>query len=149
MRGSYDLSENMKDLLRVMIPKYAKSIYENEDAAVQIESLKISGMTSPVHKGVYIDINGTSPETEVAREYNMTLSNDRALAMYTFIFDEEEMGDYDYRARLKADMGISALGFQNAAPVNSELVGKLATCVEYDCKQEQASILEFRLYSEN
>jgi len=87
VRGSYELSENMKDLLREMIPKYAKSIYENKDAAVQIESLKISGMTSPVHKGVYIDINGTSPETEVAREFNMTLSNNRALTMYNFIFD--------------------------------------------------------------
>ncbi len=149
VRGSFDLSENMKDLLRVMIPKYAKSIYENKDAAVQIESLKISGMTSPVHKGVYIDINGTSTETEIAREYNMILSNNRALSMYNFIFDEEEMGDYDFRARLKADLGIAALGFQNATPVSSELVGKRATCIEYDCKQEQASILEFRLYSQN
>ncbi len=111
--------------------------------------MKISGLTSPVHKGVYIDINGTAPEAEEAREFNMALSNDRALAMYNFIFDVNEMGDYEYRARLKADMGIAALGFQNAAPVSSELVGKRATCIKYDCKQEQASILEFRLYSQN
>jgi hypothetical protein len=148
VRGSAELSDNMKDLLKVMIPKYAKSIYENSDAAKQVESLKISGMTSPIFRGRYFDINDTSAEGEEAYEYNMKLSNDRALAMYNFIFDSDEMGDYEYRARLKADLGISALGYQNAAPVPSELVGQRATCLEYDCKKEQASIFEFRLYSE-
>jgi hypothetical protein len=138
----------MKDLLKVMIPKYAMSIYEDSDAAKQVESLKISGMTSPIFRGRYFDINDTSAEGEEAYEYNMKLSNDRALAMYNFIFDSEEMGDYEYRAQLKADLGISALGYQNAAPVPSELVGQRATCIEYDCKKEQASIFEFRLYSE-
>ena len=138
----------MKELLKVMIPKYAKSIYENSDAAGQVESLKISGMTSPIFRGVYFDINDTSPEGEEAREFNMKLSNDRALSMYNYIFDIDEMGDYEYRARLKADLGIAALGYQKAAPVPSDLVGQLATCLEYDCKKEQASILEFRLYSE-
>ena len=148
VRGSAELSDSMKDLLKVIIPKYAQSIYEDSDAAKQVESLKISGMTSPIFRGRYFDINDTSPEGEEAYEYNMILSNDRALAMYNFIFDNEEMGDYEYRARLKADLGISALGYQNAAPVPSELVGERATCLEYDCKKEQASIFEFRLYSE-
>jgi len=49
---------------------------------------------------------------------------------------------------LKADMSIAALGFQNATPVKAELVGKPAKCIEYDCKQEQATILQFRLFSE-
>jgi hypothetical protein len=98
--------------------------------------------------GKYIDINDTSDRSERARSYNMELSNKRALAMYNFIFDEAEMGDYEHRRRLKADMGIAALGFQNAEPVSEELVGKKADCIEYDCKQEQATILEFRLYTE-
>lgn len=148
VRGSAELSDSMKDLLRVMIPKYAKSIYENEGAAKQVESLKISGLTSPIFRGRYFDINDTSPEGEEAREYNLKLSNDRALAMYNFIFDVNEMGDYEYRAQLKADLGVEALGYRTAAPVPSELVGKMAACVKYDCKKEQASILEFRLYSE-
>lgn len=148
LRGSSELSGSMKDLLKVMIPKYAKSIYENSSAAKQVESLKISGMTSPIFRGRYFDINDTTEEGEEAYEYNMKLSNDRALAMYNFIFDSEEMGDYDYRARLKADLGISALGYQNAAPVPKELVGQRASCLEYDCKKEQASIFEFRLHSE-
>jgi chemotaxis protein histidine kinase CheA len=148
VRGSAELSDSMKDLLRVMIPKYAKSIYENEGAAKQVESLKISGLTSPIFRGRYFDINDTSPEGEEAREFNLKLSNDRALAMYNFIFDSDEMGDYEYRAQLKADLGIEALGYRTATPVPSELVGQKATCLEYDCKKEQASILEFRLYSE-
>jgi flagellar motor protein MotB len=148
VRGSAELSDSMKDLLKVMIPKYAKSIYEDSDAAKQVESLKISGMTSPIFRGRYFDIGDTSPEGEEAYEFNMKLSNERALAMYNFIFNSEEMGDYEYRARLKADLGIQALGYQNAAPVPIELVGQKATCLEYDCKKEQASILEFRLHSE-
>jgi len=148
VRGSAELSDSMKELLRVMIPKYAKSIYENEGAAKQVESLKISGLTSPIFRGRYFDINDTSPEGEEAREYNLKLSNDRALAMYNFIFDANEMGDYEYRAQLKADLGIEALGYRTATPVPSELVGEIAACVKYDCKKEQASILEFRLYSE-
>ena len=148
VRGSAELSDSMKDLLRVMIPKYAKSIYEVEHAAKQVESLKISGLTSPIFRGRYFDIDDTTAEGEEAREYNLKLSNDRALSMYNFIFDVEEMGDYEYRARLKADLGIAALGYRNAAPVPNELVGQLATCLEYDCKKEQASILEFRLKSE-
>ena len=148
VRGSAELSDSMKDLLRVMIPKYAKSIYENEGAAKQVESLKISGLTSPIFRGKYFDINDTSPEGEEAREYNLKLSNDRALAMYNFIFDEAEMGDYRYRAQLKADLGIEALGYRTATPVPIHLVGKKAVCLEYDCKKEQASILEFKLYSE-
>jgi len=148
VRGSSELSDSMKDLLRAMIPKYAKSIYENEGAAKQVESLKITGMTSPIFRGRYFDINDTSPEGEEAREYNLKLSNDRALAMYSFIFNGDEMGDYQYRADLKADLGIEALGYRSATPVPTKLVGQKATCIEYDCKKEQASILEFRLYSE-
>ena len=146
-RGSHVLSEDMKSFLRVMIPKYAKSIYENSAAAKHVESLKISGMTSPVYNGKYIDINDKSPGTERARRYNMTLSNKRALALYNFIFDETEMKNFRYRARLKADMGIAALGFQNARPVSDELVGKPAECKKYDCEHEQATILQFHLSS--
>ena len=148
VRGSAELSDSMKDLLRTMIPKYAKSIYESEGAAKQVESLRISGLTSPIFLGRYFDINDTSAEGEEAREYNLKLSNDRALAMYNFIFNGEEMGDYEHRAQLKADLGIEALGYRTATPVPIELVGEKATCIEYDCKKEQASILEFRLYSE-
>ena len=148
VRGSHKLSEDMKAFLRVMIPKYARSIYGNKSAADHVESLKISGMTSPVYMGKYIDINDTSPRSERARSYNMELSNKRALAMYDFIFNEEEMGDYEHRRKLKADMGISALGFQNAEPVREDLIGKTADCIEYDCKLEQATILQFRLYTE-
>ena len=148
-RGSDDLSEDMKEFLRIMIPKYAKSIYENENAAEMVESLKISGMTSPVYMGVYIDINDTSPRSEKARQYNMALSNRRAVAMYNFIFDENEMGNYQYRTKLKKDMGIAALGFQEAKPVGVDLVGKDADCIEYNCKKEQATILQFQLYTED
>jgi len=148
VRGSSELSEDMKDFLRIMIPKYAKSIYENQGAAEHVQSLKISGMTSPVYMGRYIDINGTSPATEKARRYNMALSNKRAVALYNFIFDENEMSNYQYRHRLKADMGISALGFQNAKPVPADLVGRTAECVRYDCKQEQATLLQFNVFSE-
>jgi len=148
VRGSHELSEDMMDFLRIMIPKYARSIYGNQDAAKQVQSLKISGMTSPVFRGRYVDINDTSSETEVARRYNMALSNRRAIAMYEFIFDEDEMSDYPYRERLKKDMSISALGFQNATPVKDELVGKAAKCIEYDCLRERATILQFRLFSE-
>ena len=147
-RGSHKLSEDMKSFLRIMIPKYAKNIYGNKDAAAHVESLKLSGMASPIYQGVYIDINDKSPESEKARKYNMALSNNRAKALYDFIFDEDEMGDYEFRSRLEADMSIAALGFQNATPVKDELVGKPAKCIEYDCKQEQATVLEFRLFTE-
>ena len=146
--GSHKLSENMKSFLRSVIPRYAKGIYGNKDAAAQVESLKISGMASPIYRGVYIDINDKSPETAKAREYNMELSNLRAKALYDFIFDEDEIGDYEFRSRLEADMSIAALGFQNATPVQAELVGEPAMCIEYDCKQEQATVLEFQLFSE-
>ena len=148
VRGSHKLSNDMKSFLRVMIPKYARSIYGNKDAAVHVESLKISGMASPVYRGVYIDIYDKSPRTEKARNFNMTLSNNRAKALYDFIFDEDEMGEYEYRSRLKADMSVAALGFKNATPVKDDLVGKPAKCIEYDCKQEQATVLQFRLFSD-
>jgi len=148
VRGSAELSEHMKDLLRTMIPKYAKSIYEVAEAAKQVESLEISGLTSPIFRGKYFDINDTTPEGEEAREYNLKLSNDRAMVMYNFIFNADEMGDYEYRAQLKADLGISAQGYRTATPVPVELVGQKAKCIKYDCKKEQASILEFRLFSE-
>ena len=147
VRGSHELSQEMKNFLRIMIPKYARSIYENKNAAKLVESLKISGMTSPVYMGKYIDINDTSPRSERARQYNMALSNKRAVAMYNFIFDETEMGNYRYRTKLKKDMGIAALGFQNAQPVRADLVGKEADCLEYNCKKEQATILQFQLYT--
>ncbi len=145
--GSHELSEEMKSFLRAMIPRYAQSIYGNKDAAEQVESLAISGMASPIYRGVYIDIFDGSPETETARQYNMTLSNRRAEALYAFIFNADEMGDYEYRSRMEQDMSIAALGFQNATPVKDELVGKPARCIEYDCRQEQATILEFQLFS--
>ena len=148
VRGSHELSEEMKNFLRIMIPRYAKSIYENKNAAKLVESLEISGMTSPVYQGRYIDINDTSPQSEEARQYNMELSNRRAVAMYNFIFDESEMGNYPYRTRLKRDMGITALGFRNAEPVREDLVGKIADCIEYNCMMEQATILQFQLYTE-
>ena len=144
--GSHELSAEMKSFLRAMIPRYAQSIYGNRDAAEQVESLNISGMASPIYQGVYIDIFDTSPETQEAREYNMALSNRRADALYAFIFDEDEMGDYAFRTRMEADMSIAALGFQNATPVGPELVGKPARIV-YDCQQEQATTCSFMLFS--
>ena len=145
--GSHELSEEMKSFLRAMIPRYANSIYGNRDAAAHVESLNISGMASPVYQGVYIDIFDRSPETETARQYNMMLSNRRAEALYAFIFDEDQMGDYEFRTRMEQDMSIAAVGFQNATPVKDELVGKPARCIEYDCRQEQATVLQFQLFS--
>ncbi len=146
VRGAYKLSDDMKNFLRIMIPKYARSIYENKDAAKMVQSLKISGLTSPVYFGKYVDVHDTSGRWERARSFNMALSNKRAIALYNFIFNEEEMGDYKYRNRLKADMSIAALGYQKAKPVPAELVGKNADCLEYDCKKEQATILQFHLH---
>ncbi len=146
VRGSHELSEDMKSFLRVVIPKYAKSIYDNPEAAKHVQSLKISGMTSPVYNGRYIDIHDTSQATSRARRFNMELSNKRSVAMYNFIFDEAEMGNYKYRSRMKKDMSISAVGYQKAKPVPARLVGKLANCDEYDCKQEQATILQFNVF---
>jgi hypothetical protein len=145
--GSHELSGEMKSFLRAMIPRYAASIYGNRDAAEHVESLNISGMASPIYQGVYIDINDTSPETQQAREYNMALSNRRAEALYSFIFNAAQMGDYEFRSRLEADMSIAALGFQNATPVGAELVGKPARCIQYDCQQEQATVLQFQVLS--
>ena len=145
--GSHELSQDMKSFLRAMIPRYAQSIYGNGDAATHVESLNISGMASPVYQGVYIDIFDQSPETDTARQYNMTLSNRRAESLYSFIFNADEMGDYEFRTRMEQDMSIAALGFQNATPVKDELVGKPARCIEYDCQQEQATILQFQLFS--
>ena len=146
VRGSDELSEKMKAFLRIVIPKYAKSIYDSPESAEHVKSLKISGMTSPVYNGRYIDIDDTSPATARARRYNMELSNNRSVAMYNFIFDEAEMGNYKYRDRMKRDMSISAVGYQEAKPVPARLVGKPANCEEYDCKQEQATILEFSVF---
>ena len=146
VRGSHELSEDMKNFLRIVIPKYARSIYDNPEAAKHVQSLKISGMTSPVYNGRYVDINDTSAATSRARRFNMELSNKRSVAMYNFIFDEAEMGNYKYRDRMKRDMSISAVGYQKAKPVPARLVGKLANCEEYDCKQEQATILQFSVF---
>jgi hypothetical protein len=147
VRGSFELSEDMKEFLRAVIPKYAKSIYSNPEAAKHIDTLKISGMTSPIYRGRYVDVNDTSSATARARRFNLLLSDKRANAMYDFIFDENQIGDYAYRARMKADMSISADGYKNAKPVPAELVGKLAKCEEYDCMHEQATILQFTVYS--
>jgi hypothetical protein len=147
-RGSHKLSEDMKNFLRKVIPKYAKGIYVNKDAAEHVKSLKISGMTSPVYAGVYIDIDDKSPETERARKYNMALSNRRAKVLYDFIFDKDEMGDYEFRSRLKADMSIESVGFKHATRVPDHLVGKPAKCIEYDCQQERVTVLQFRVFSE-
>ena len=45
-------------------------------------------------------------------------------------------------------MGIAALGFQNAQAVRQDLIGKEAYCIEYNCMKEQATILQFKLYTE-
>ncbi len=148
VRGSFELSEDMKAFLRAVIPKYAKSVYSNPEAAKHVDTLKISGMTSPIYRGRYVDVNDESPATAKARRFNLLLSDKRANAMYDFIFDENQMGDYEYRARMKADMSISIDGYKNAAPVPAELVGKLAKCEKYDCMHEQATILQFTVYSE-
>jgi hypothetical protein len=148
VRGSHKLSKDMKNFLRIVIPKYAKAIYENKDAAEQVKSLKISGMTSPVYGGVYIDINDKSSATERARQFNMDLSTKRAKALYDFIFDKKQMGDFEFRSRLKADMSIEAVGFKHAAPVPQELVGKPAKCIKYDCKQWRATVLQFQVFSD-
>jgi len=147
-RGSHGLSKDMKNFLKIAIPRYAKAIYGNKEAAEQVKSLKISGMTSPVYGGVYIDINDKSPATEKARKYNMALSTRRAKALYDFIFDKRQMGDFEYRDELKADMSIEAVGFKHAEPVPQELVDKPAKCIKYDCKQWRATVLQFQVFSD-
>ncbi|MDH5258147.1 MAG: hypothetical protein OEX07_09055, partial [Gammaproteobacteria bacterium] len=144
-RGRGELTNEMKAILRDMIPRYAKSIYGNKDAAEQVGSLNIMGLTSPVYKGRYIDINDNSEETEKARKFNIKLSNERALAMFNFIFNDPSMKDFPYKDKLKKDMGVSAQGFLNSQPVPKELIGKKARCIKYDCSQEQAAVLQFQM----
>jgi len=67
------------------------------------------------------------------------------MAMFNFIFTDKAMKEFPYRDELKKDMGISAQGFLNATPVPQELIGKKARCIEYDCSQEQAAVLQFQM----
>ena len=50
----------------------------------------------------------------------MTLGNRRAESLYSFIFNAEEMGDYEFRTRMEQDMSIAAVGFKNATPVRED-----------------------------
>jgi len=45
-------------------------------------------------------------------------------------------------------MSIEAVGFKHAEPVPQELAGKPAKCIQYDCKQWRATVLQFQVFSD-
>lgn len=144
------LKEAMKEELKVFIPLYAKSLFENKKYASSISSVEIIGSASPSFKGKYVNPRSmASADEKQAMNYNMDLSYRRAKGIFEYTFLTNELA-FEHKDEILHLIKVSGTGYLQAM---DELVSlpeasqdqKKGFCGTYNCEVFQKVTLRFNL----
>ncbi len=144
------LKDAMKEELKVFIPLYAKSLFENKKYASSISSVEIIGSASPSFKGKYVNPRSmASADEKQAMNYNMDLSYRRAKGIFEYTFLTNELA-FDHKDEILHLIKVSGTGYLQAM---DELVSlpeasqdqKKGFCGTYNCEVFQKVTLRFNL----
>jgi myosin heavy subunit len=144
------LKDAMKEELKVFIPLYAKSLFENKKYASSISSVEIIGSASPSFKGKYVNPRSmASADEKQAMNYNMDLSYRRAKGIFEYTFLTNDMA-FQHKDEILHLIKVSGTGYLQAM---DELVSlpesaqdqKKGFCGTYNCEVFQKVTLRFNL----
>ena len=144
------LKDAMKEELKVFIPLYAKSLFENKKHASSISSVEIIGSASPSFKGKYVNPRSmASIDEKQAMNYNMDLSYRRANGIFEYTFLTNDLA-FAHKDEILSLVKGSGTGYLQAM---DELVSlpeaaqdqKKGFCGQYNCEVFQKVTLRFNL----
>lgn len=126
-----DLKPRMIQILKKLIPIYAKSLFQDPKVAKKIAAIEITGFSTPTYLGKPIDPQSLSSLDRHAANYTMDLSYRRAKSIFEYIFDTQRIR-FDHQKDLLSRARIS---------VRSD-------CDQMDCRNVQKITLKFTLADE-
>ncbi|MGZ5279326.1 MAG: hypothetical protein ACXWC9_05260 [Pseudobdellovibrionaceae bacterium] len=141
-----DLKPGMVNIIRQAVPTYSKSLFQDPKIASRISNVEIVGFASPTYKGKYIDPNSLDPSDRQAVNYNLDLSYARAKAIFSVVFDKNQM-TFDHQKQLLPLVKVTGRSFL----ANPESVRGVANethksfCEKNDCAKLQRVIIKFNL----
>jgi len=141
-----DLKPGMVNIIRQAVPTYSKSLFQDPKIASRISNVEIVGFASPTYKGKYIDPNSLDPSDRQAVNYNLDLSYARAKAIFSVVFDKNQM-TFDHQKQLLPLVKVTGRSFL-ANPQDSRGVANethKSFCEKNDCAKLQRVIIKFNL----
>jgi hypothetical protein len=144
------LKDPMKEELKVFVPLYAKSLFENKKYASSISSVEIIGSSSPSFKGKYVNPRAlASIDEKKAMTYNLDLSYRRAKSIFDFTFLSNDFA-FAHKEEMIPLIKVSGTGYLQAInelvilPEPSQNKEK-GFCGVYNCEVFQKVTLRFNL----
>jgi ABC-type transporter Mla subunit MlaD len=141
-----DLKPGMVNIIRQAVPTYSKSLFQDPKIASRISNVEIVGFASPTYKGKYIDPNSLDPSDRQAVNYNLDLSYARAKAIFSVVFDKNQM-TFEHQKQLLPLVKVTGRSFlanpQDARGVANE--SHKSFCEKNDCAKLQRVIIKFNL----
>ncbi|HYX35136.1 MAG TPA: hypothetical protein VE954_18725 [Oligoflexus sp.] len=145
--GKADLKPGMESKLLKSVPTYAETLLKDPKLAEKIASVEIIGFASPTYKGKLVDPESLNIEDQVAVNYNLDLSYNRAKSIFNYIFDTRKM-QYSHQKQLLPLVKVTGRSYL-AEDIKGRDVSKGIKqddyCREHDCMQAQKVIIRFNL----
>lgn len=142
-----DLKPGMQKILEKFVPVYAKSLFQDQNIAKNIEFVEVVGFASPTFKGKYIDPSTLKAEDRSAVDYNMDLSYQRARSIFRHMFDTEKM-QYQHQKELLPIIKVTGRSFLAEGARGRDLNSGISpneACKHDACKKQQRVIIRFDL----
>jgi chromosome segregation ATPase len=141
------LNASMKEYLQKIVPVYSESIFGQDDIDKHIQSIEVMGFASPIYKGKYVDPRRLSNESRTALNYNMDLSYRRALSIFKYILNKNNM-DFDKQDDLMVFLKVTGRSYLETTPSGLSVedgVDMDDFCDEYNCEEFHRAIIRFNL----
>jgi hypothetical protein len=143
--GSATLKPGMIQVVRKMMPVYARSLFENAEIARKLDTVEVVGFASPTFQGRVVDPQSMAAADRVAVNYNMDLSYKRAKSIFDFAFDPKKIV-FDKQKNLLPLVKVSGRSYLTADRAPASKGGNDADyCASNNCQKHQIVVIRFTL----
>ena len=143
--GSATLKPGMVQVVRKMMPVYAKSLFENAEIARKLDTVEIVGFASPTFQGRVVDPQSMAAGDRAAVNYNMDLSYKRAKSIFDFAFDQKKIA-FEKQKNLLPLVKVSGRSYLTADRAPASKGGNDSDyCANNNCQKHQIVVIRFTL----
>lgn len=131
------LKPAMVQMIRKFFPVFTQVIFADPTVSRRIDSIELIGFASPVYAGGFVYQDARSAFGRKALKYNMDLSYRRALSIFNYIFNPENITFEYQRTLLRKTKVISKshLGTELQKKKNVESIENKKFCEIYACDE--------------
>lgn len=144
--GDHKIKTGMIEVLKQVVPTYAKAIYEDQAISDSIDNIEIIGYASPVFQGKYVNPTKLDPQNFWGLNVNMDLSYRRARSIYRVIFNSLKF-KYPYQENFFQQAKVSGRSYLDGrVPSSDDLkLDRKEYCKKYDCDSQHKVVIRYTL----